>query len=154
MADQEDFEKGNSITLTRLDEQISWYSRKSRHARISYKSLKIIQISISATIPLLSIFIPSQAQKIMAFLGLLLLIIEGIQQLNQYQKTWLTYRSTCEFLKQEKYIFLARAGVYNFISTPEKLLSERIEEIISKEHGQWFSLQTQEYTEGNRKQSG
>ena len=47
-----------------------------------------------------------------AALGALIVVLEGVQQLNQYQQNWSAYRSTCEALKHEKYLFLAHAGPY------------------------------------------
>lgn len=144
-------EKDVNITLSRLNDQIAWYSQKSRRACFYYKFFKVIQILMSAVIPLVSLFVFSNAQKIMAVLGALILIAEGIQQLNQYQQTWLSYRSISESLKQEKYTFLARSGVYAAIQIPEKLLSERIENLMNREHNQWFSFQSQTHIQEQAK---
>lgn len=134
-------EEYGRITLKRLDEQISWYARKSRIACFLYKSLKILQIMISAIIPLISLFINEEAERIMAVLGVIILFIEGLQQLNQYQQTWLIYRSTCEMLKHEKYTYLAGAGVYTTADNAEIMLSERTEALMLQEHSRWYSLQ-------------
>ena len=134
-------EEDGNTTLKRLDEQISWYGRKSRKACFLYKSLKILQIAISAIIPLISLFINEEAKRIMAVLGVIILFIEGLQQLNQYQQTWLIYRSTCEMLKHEKYTFLAGAGVYTTADNAEIMLSERTEALMLQEHSRWYSLQ-------------
>jgi hypothetical protein len=40
------------------------------------------------------------------------LIVEAVQQLNQNQLNWIAYRSTCQSLKHEKYLYLAGAGPY------------------------------------------
>jgi hypothetical protein len=42
-------------------------------------------------------------------LGAVVVVVEGFQQLNQYQQLWTSYRSTAEALKHEKYLFLGRA---------------------------------------------
>lgn len=143
MTEENEIQEGVMVTLVRLDDQIAWYSKKSQRACRFYKLLKFIQIFISALIPLFSVFLNSEAQKIMAVLGVLILLIEGIQQLNQYQQIWLSYRSICESLKKEKYTFLARSSCYSAIENPDKLLSERIENLISQENSRWFSLQLQ-----------
>jgi hypothetical protein len=74
---------------------------------------------------------------------LAVLIVEGLQQLNQYESNWLGYRSTCEALRHEKYLFLAAAGPYTKMEQPLVLLAERIEPLLSQEHIQWRSLQEQ-----------
>jgi hypothetical protein len=81
-----------------------------------------------------------------AILGLLVLIIEAVQQLNQDQQNWIAYRSTCESLKHEKYLYLAGAGPYGNAERREKriaVLADRIEGLISQEHAKWVSAQEQ-----------
>jgi Protein of unknown function (DUF4231) len=45
-------------------------------------------------------------------LGAVVVVVEGIQQLGQYQANWINYRSTAEALGHEKFLFLAGAGAY------------------------------------------
>ena len=71
--------------------------------------------------------------------GALIVVLEGLQQLQQYQQNWTTYRSTCERLKHEKFLFLARAGPYAAAPDPEPLLAERVEGLVSQEHAAWVS---------------
>lgn len=92
-------------------------------------------------IPLIAVFGIPESQQLMAILGMCILIMEGIQQLNQYQQIWLTYRSTCEALKHEKYTYLANAGLYAGADRPLALLADRIEGLISQEHARWVSTQ-------------
>ena len=135
-------------TEDRLDEQIDWYDRRSQRAQRRYKTLKLAQVVIAALIPLASAFpIPGAQFKWMtAVLGLLVLIIEAVQQLNQDQQNWIAYRSTCEALKHEKYLHLAAAGPYaNQENTEQRfrLLADRIEGLISQEHAKWVSAHEQ-----------
>jgi hypothetical protein len=133
-------------TEDRLEDQIGWYDRKSQTAQRRYKVLKLIQVVIAALIPLISVFpIPEPYYKwATAVLGLGVVIIEAIQQLNQDQQNWISYRSTCEALKHEKYLYLAGAGPYANSENPDKrvvLLADRIEGLISQEHAKWVSAQ-------------
>jgi hypothetical protein len=137
-----------SPTQERLEDQIGWYDRRSQTAQRRYKILKLAQVIIAGLIPLGSVFpIPEQQFKwVAAILGLLVLIIEAVQQLNQDQQNWIAYRSTCEALKHEKYLYLAAAGPYGNAESREKriaLLADRIEGLISQEHAKWVSAQEQ-----------
>jgi hypothetical protein len=137
-----------SPTQGRLEDQIGWYDRKSQTAQRRYKILKLTQVLIAALIPLASAFpIPEpQFKWVAAILGLLVLIIEAVQQLNQDQQNWIAYRSTCEALKHEKFLYLAAAGPYTNAEDREKriaLLADRIEGLISQEHAKWVSAQEQ-----------
>jgi hypothetical protein len=126
-----------SPTLERLDEQIGWYDQKSRHNQLFYKCFKGGGILAAASIPIVAL---SGAPPLAAgMLGGLIAVLEGLQSLNQYQSNWIGYRSTCEALKHEKYLYLARAGDYSTASSPQALLAERTESLVSHEHAKWVS---------------
>jgi hypothetical protein len=130
-------------TLERLEDQINWYDRKSARQKRYFNILKIVTIIAAAMIPL-SAALPlekSLTQPLTAVLGAIIVVIEGIQQLYQLPTNWILYRSTCESLKHEKYLFLARAGPYGVAQNPHSLLAERIESLVSQEHAKWASMQ-------------
>lgn len=78
-----------------------------------------------------------------AVLGAVVAVAEGLQHLNQWQHNWITYRSTCEALRHEKYTYLERADPYDGLSDVDarKLLVERTESLISTEHSKWIATQ-------------
>jgi len=140
--------EANHPIYDRLEDQVGWYDRKSQNAQRRYKILKLAQVIIAGLIPLASVIpIPEPAFKpATAVLGLLVLIIEAVQQLNQDQQNWIAYRSACEALKHEKYLYLASAGPYANADNRENrlaLLADRIEGLISQEHAKWISAQQQ-----------
>jgi hypothetical protein len=138
-------------TLERLDDQISWYDRKSSYNQRWYRRLKIITLVSGALIPALAMV--QGFQPVAAGLGVVIVIVEGLQQLNQYQNNWTSYRSTCESLKHEKYLFLAEAGPYATVEKPISLLAERIEGLVSQEHAKWVSSR-EEAAKDRSKQTG
>lgn len=129
------------ITLERLEDQISWYDKRSASNQRWYKVLKVIEIVAAAIIPFATGF--SLTPWLTASLGVLIVVIEGLQHLYQYQQNWITYRSTCESLKHEKFLFLAEAGPYGEPDRRESLLAERVESLVSQEHAKWVSTQQQ-----------
>jgi hypothetical protein len=137
----------------RLQDQIAWYSRKSRSARRFFKVFKIVEILAAAFIPFLG-SLPFASLKphltlITGALGVLITILEGVLHLNQYQETWTNYRSTSEALKHEKFLYLGKAGPYAASPDSHALLAERIESLVSQEHAQWTSIQQQTKTQSN-----
>jgi hypothetical protein len=134
-------------TMQRLEDQIEWYdSRSLRNQRI-FKVLKMVVILAAALIPfLVGLNVP---RWIIGGLGVLIAVIEGLQQMNQYHPNWITYRSTCEALKHEKFLYLAKAGPYAAATDAHVLLAERVESSVSREHAKWAS--GQEYTERSKK---
>ena len=130
------------ITLARLDDQAQWYGGKSKRAQRLYKWIKWIEIAAAALIPFLAGRTFGHKDGVIGGLGVLITILEGTLQLNQYQQIWTTYRATSEALTHEKFLFLALAGPYAAAGVnPPVLLAERIEAIMSQENTKWVSLQ-------------
>src|SRR5713101_1827876 len=133
--------------MERLEDQIGWYDRKSITNEQYFKRIKMLEIAAAATIPFLSAFTFSRMMWVTGGLGVLITVLEGMLHLNQYQQNWITYRSTCESLKHEKYTYLGRAAPYANVPDPHALLAERIESLVSQEHAKWASVQQQESKE-------
>jgi hypothetical protein len=133
----------------RLEIEIDWYDRKSRYNQRMFKTMKIATIVISLSIPLFAAFSSykpiagSAIALITGGLGATIALLEAIQQLNQYHHNWITYRSTAETLKHEKYLFFSTAGPYAAADNPKALLAERVESSVSQEHAKWTSAQGQ-----------
>ena len=128
-------------TLDRLEDQIGWYDKKSASNQTLYKWCRGIVLVSAALIPLSANF--PIVDFLPAWLGALIVVVEGFQQLNQYHQNWTSYRSTCEALKHEKYLWVANAGPYAAAENPHALLAERIEAIIAQEHTKWVSTRDQ-----------
>ena len=128
------------VTLARLEDQINWYDRKSLRSQKVYKSLKLVEIAAAALIPLFSGF---RISWVAGSLGALVALVEGILHLNQYHENWINYRSTCESLTHEKYLYLAMAGPYAAPGDAHRLLAERIESLVSQEHAKWAAVHEQ-----------
>lgn len=131
------------VTLARLDDQIKWYSRKGGTNQRRYKVLKAATIVSAAIIPVATTAGGTTGAKVGAGLGLLIAIVEGIQQMNQYYANWSSYRSTAEGLKHEKFLYLARAGPYSNPATAHSLLAERVEALVSEENAKWIVTRSQ-----------
>jgi hypothetical protein len=130
--------------MERLEDQIAWYDRKSQANQRVYKRIKIVEILAAAVIPFLAAFKLPYIGLVAGGLGVLITVLEGMLHLNQYQQNWIAYRSTCESLKHEKYIFLGKASPYANVPDPHALLAERIESLVSQEHAKWASVQQPE----------
>jgi hypothetical protein len=131
-------------TWDRLEDQVGWYDRKSASNQRAFKRLKVLQLVAAAMVPVVaSVHAPVW---ITGGLGALVVVIEGIQQLGQFQQNWMNYRSTCEALKHEKYLYLANAGPYRDSEDSERVLAERIEGLVSQEHAKWTAAREETTT--------
>ena len=123
----------------RVEDQIAWYDAKSGFNQRRFKWLKICQIVTAAAIPVgASVSAPVW---LIGGGGALIVVLEGLQQLQQYQQNWTSYRATCERLKHERFLFQAQAGPYAAAANREALLAERVEGLVSQEHAAWTSQQ-------------
>jgi hypothetical protein len=129
---------GSTDPITeRLEQQIAWYDRKSTYNQKAYKLIKVIEILAAALIPFIGALSLKHATIITGSLGVLITVLEGLLHLNQYQQNWTTYRSTCEALRHEKYVYIAKAAPYAGVADTYALLAERIESLVSQEHAKW-----------------
>jgi hypothetical protein len=132
-----------AVTLKRVDDQITWYDQKSSFNQRRFKLMKGLTIASAAAIPVLTTTAIPDGRYIAAGLGVLIAIMEGVQQMNQYNSNWTSYRATSEALKHEKFLYLEKAGPYLAAQNPQAMLAERIESLISQEGSKWFTVQSQ-----------
>ncbi len=131
--------------MARLEDQVNWYDTKSQTNQRTYKRIKIVEIIAAAIIPFLATFYTTAyIAYLIGALGVLVTLLEGLLHLNQYQQNWMSYRSTCEALKHEKFTYLGNAAPYAGVPDPHALLAERIESLVSQEHAKWASVQQSE----------
>jgi hypothetical protein len=126
-------------TFARLEQQRTWYARRSLVAQAKYKWMKGATIVSAALIPVLTTLKDSAYVSAAAVLGVLIAILEGIQQMNHYQANWISYRATAEALDREKYLYLGKASPYLDSPNPQALLAERVETLVSQENALWSS---------------
>lgn len=130
----------------RLNDQLEWYDNKSGENQKRYKQIKVAQLVLAGSIPVFALVGDTWGRWVTAILGASVAILEGLQQLGQYNNLWVSYRATAEQLKHEKFVFLAKSGPYRDIEEEEALkrLAERIGEQVSTEHAKWVSERSQQ----------
>jgi hypothetical protein len=123
----------------RLENQLRWYAAKSQDHKRWYRSLKVAQIVVAAAIPVVAAAGASAA--VAGGLGAVIVVLEGFQQLFQFQQNWIAYRGTAEALKHERFLYLAAAGPYAGSDRRDGVLAERVEGLVSQEHAAWSDAQ-------------
>ena len=123
----------------RLEDQLEWYEAKSQHHKRWYQWLKVAQLVIAAAIPVVAA--AGASATVAGALGAVVVVLEGLQQLFQFQQNWISYRVTAEALKREKFLYLAGAGPYEGAEQPGALLARRVERVVSQEYGAWADSQ-------------
>ena len=122
----------------RVDDQIAWYDRKSIAAQRMFKRLRVAEILAAALVPVLVGFADRVAaiRIIVGVLGAVVVVLASLISLGKYQEHWLEYRTACESLKHEKFLFLTGAEPYQG-EDRFPLFVQRVEGLISKENSAW-----------------
>ncbi len=124
---------------TRLIEELGWYDARARKNQRWYRVIKILQLIAAALVPVMAGM--GVSAWITGGLGSAIVVMEGIQQLYQFQEHWIAYRSTWEGLRREQLLYEAHAGDYATAASPPTLLAERVEGLVAREHARWVFLQ-------------
>jgi Protein of unknown function (DUF4231) len=101
---------------------------------ITIVSAALIPVLITAKLPYTS--------AVAGGLGVLIAILEGIQQMNRYQTNWTSYRAAAEALTREKFLYLGKANPYLGAPNPQAMLAGRVEALVSQENTLWASVPT------------
>lgn len=122
----------------RVDDQINWYDLKSQNAQKQFRRLRGTEIICAAAIPFAAGFTSSHVgiPILIGLLGVVIVILAAFQSLGQHHENWIEYRTTCESLKHEKFLFLTSTEPYDAESA-FPLFVERVESLISKENSAW-----------------
>jgi hypothetical protein len=96
--------------------------------------VKLLQLLIGATVPVVALV--AVPRTVTASLAGVVVVLEGVQQLYQWQTNCVLYRSTAEALKHERFLFLSRAGPYSG-DDRNQVLAEHVEGLVSQEHAKW-----------------
>lgn len=135
----------------RVDDQINWYDKKSLSSQRWFKRLRVSEVICAALIPFLSGYVhlyQSQITFVIGMLGVVVAAIAGLLGLYQFQENWIEYRTTCESLKKEKYLFLTCSEPYDCDDEGRlQLLVHRVETLISRENTDWAHYMTQNHAE-------
>jgi hypothetical protein len=131
----------------RVEDQISWYERKSSWNQSRFKFFQLSIIVFGSLIPLLTVVdfdgFDLYARFIIALLGSLIAIFSAIINLYKFQENWVKYRATAETLIREKYLYLTRSKPYkDDLDADLTILVERCQAIMSAENSAWVQATT------------
>ncbi len=124
----------------RLDDQIKWYSSKSRYNQKMYKGLGLLEIISASLIPLLSGLsaMISYSEWIIGILGVIIAVAVGASALYKFHENWIDYRTTSEALEHEKLLYLTQTVPYDNDDRFQTLVS-RAESIMANENQNWLA---------------
>ncbi len=129
----------------RVDNQMNYYSRASRSLKQKHTISQITIISLGLIIPVIvnlegdwfKMIGGSEFIRITTtILSLILAVFSGIANFLKFGELWITFRSTLEALKREKYFFITSSGKYRNSEAGFHIFVENIEAILSNENAE------------------
>ncbi|TDI86430.1 MAG: DUF4231 domain-containing protein [Caldithrix sp.] len=124
----------------RLTAQQAWYEKKASANKRVFMNNQTTVIILGALIPLIVVFEPvfkmdGWTGPLSAVIAAFIVILTGLDKLNQPQANWFNYRANEEMLKKEEWMYKFKAGPYRGVEPTEidKVLVERVESVISSD---------------------
>lgn len=127
----------------RLERQIKWYDDKSVEAKKNLSRVTFFSVLCTSLIPIVTLFIdffPFLAKVIVTLLSQIVNICTWYINFNKLQEIRISYRSICENLKTQKFLYENRCSPYNDSSTALSLLISNCESIMDEEHKNWSTI--------------
>ena len=121
----------------RVDNQIHWYSIKSSKYKKCFYIIRTVEIILASAITIISAgSYFTNTPILIPIFSLSIVIILSLLALYKFQELWLSYRTTSECLKYEKYLFITNTSPYD-TENKFNLLVKNIENMISSENRLW-----------------
>ena len=152
--EQEAFSK---YLTDRYEDQINWYDAKAARNQTFYRWAQWSVIVLAAITPvLIELDLKPLGNGLVQWATLtsavVAILTAGLKAF-KYQENWITYRTTCETLRKEKYFYDAEIGEYRDTQDKEALFVDRAESLISRENTMWISTHKQETTSEEKRKS-
>lgn len=114
--------------------QFAYFSRGARLNRIAYQASKIAAIIVAAAVTICAAL--SVTAWVTASLGGIVVVIQGLQQLFQWQMNWITARQSSETMRQHGLAYAAGMAPYDGPDRRERL-SELMRDVALAENRTW-----------------
>ena len=135
---------------TRVEDQISWYGKRSSQLKRRYHWFKGSTIAIGGLIPLciaISDLFGDWLKYLAGLFGALISILEGISGMLKDKETFLAYRAANQALIREKMQYQSKSGKYAAGGNAFPIFVESCESIMAGENTQWVSAQIKDKNE-------
>lgn len=118
----------------RLEDQIKWYSSKSSKYKCIFYIIRTLEVALAASVPVMFHYVPTKS--FVPSVGAIIAMCASLTSLFRLYEKWISYRSTSEILKKEKYLYLTRTSPYDKDDRFHKLV-DNVELTVSIENTSW-----------------
>ncbi len=144
-------EDAEHLVWREFSEQFTEYNVAARNSRLEYQVAKVAAIAIAAAVTVCAGL--GVTPWVTASLGAVLVVLEGLQQMFQWQANWISYRRSAETMRQHGFAFAAGMPPYD---GPNRLqeLAALMQRVASEENGSWGSRMLGKVTGTPAQQTG
>ncbi|NRQ36300.1 DUF4231 domain-containing protein [Nonomuraea sp. NN258] len=121
------------------DDSYTWYRGAAIKARRHYRLSEILQLLISAAIPVSAVMNPNDA-KAPAILGAILVVLTGLKSIFHWQDDYLRFSAAREAVEAERRLYLTGAEPYADLSTKDQTLAAAVTRIERQEMEVWTKI--------------
>lgn len=127
----------NSVAWQELQRSFSFFHRNAGANRMGYLALRTTVLVAGALVPIVAL--ATTRPTIVAGLGAVIVVAEGVAQLTQVHDHWVRYRHTAEALRREAIAFASNAGAYGSGDelSGDQRLATRILDLEAEENSAW-----------------
>jgi uncharacterized protein DUF4231 len=129
--------ESTDVLWQELAAHFQWYGRAATRTRLSYQVIKVAVLVLGAAVTVLAA--TRASSSLTAALAASVVVLEGIQQLFQFQSNWISYRGTTEAIRQQAFLYVAQVGPYADKQMRRQKLAEFMTEITATENAGWAS---------------
>lgn len=129
-----DAEDAEHLVWAQFRSQFEEYSRAARNNRLAYQSAKVVAIVVAAVVTICAAL--SAPAWLTASLGGVLVVLEGLQQMFQWQANWIGYRRSAEQMRQHGMAFAAGMAPYEGPDR-RRLLAALMRDVALAENTTW-----------------
>ncbi|MCZ4125924.1 DUF4231 domain-containing protein [Streptomyces sp. H39-S7] len=121
------------------DGSYGWYLKAAIKARRLYRFTEVVQLLVSAAIPVTAVFHPGNART-PAVLGGIVVVVTGLRAAFHWQDDYVRFSQAREAVEAERRLYRTGAEPYADTSTRDRVLAASVTRIEQQEMGTWVQL--------------
>ncbi|MGZ5416242.1 MAG: DUF4231 domain-containing protein [Nocardioides sp.] len=134
-----DFEDPPSLVWRYVAAYFEWYSRGATYNRVAYQVGRVATLLLAAAVTVLAA--TGAPAALSASLAAAIVVIEGVQQLFQWHRNWISYRASAETLRTHAFAYAARIAPYDGEGRAGRLAA-KLSELTERENVDWAGTMT------------
>jgi hypothetical protein len=133
---------------TYLDKRVKqftdWYNGKAAQAKKRYLAMRALSVALGALVPVLVNVQFRYVSTVTTILSVTVVVLISLENVYHYREQWKNYRSTEQFLQQERFAFQTRIGEYADLDNEDafRAFVERVEAAIAAENASTLNTMT------------